>query len=273
MRIEYEESESPGGAVQPRPEIKISNTNVLEEKKQELWKKLTTEETGEAAPKPITKAEVAKPREASAPPPLPDRALVAPDLKKFLSTREETRNPFEEQAGRIEEALRQIADPGEELPPEQLMLQRLESIETRLLQREAEEARQREVEAYERSIEDFKSKVVGFIDARAEDYPGIVALGRQEAAFDALLSLTQQGQDLSEEDVASHMEAQLRSDYEALQAVYKPSKATNTSDKPKTKTASVMPDPDGNTYGHTVDKIANLKDAQQALWDRLQRSA
>lgn len=238
---------------------------------QELWDKLAAKT--EPAEAPITKADTEEGAPEPEEKPLPDRALVDPGLRDFLvNQRTPEPNPVVEQASRIEEALHQLAQPApEQLPVEQILLQKLNSVEQRLAQREAEDTQRRAKEDYDRSMNDFKAKFTSSIEKEKENYPGIVALGRSDVVFSDLVAAMNNGQDISAEKVLSKHEEALRADYERLRAVYGESKASNPSN-PDPKQTKQQPTPSRVNEVQLTD-FTNKKEAQEALWEKIQGRA
>jgi hypothetical protein len=212
--------------------------------------------------KKITKKEIAKPKVEDAPEPLPDKALLSAEVAAFLrENRQAEPDPQSLEIARLREALDQLSQPTEELTFEQAMARKLESIESRLLQADAERAQQAAQARYENQIADFTSKARAYFDRNKEQYPGITKLGREDVAFQEYLKLANEDESASFEAVAQAMESQLRSDYETLHGIFddQPSKATKPSKTPETKQASPQ---------FKLSDYGSLQEAQQALWER-----
>ena len=268
MRIEYEDEAPVQTVHQPREEIKLSNVNVLEEKKKQLWDKMIKKTQQPEEEEIITKADVEKPKPEHEPKPLPDRALVVPELRQLLASKQEQKNPIEEQANRIEKALQMISSPPQEQTFEDTVLGKLEALEARMLRREAEELQRQQEQEFEAKVSKAREKFISHLNDNQDKFPGIVGLGRQEHVFNQIFNLAQQDVEFSEEQLLSQFEAGLRSDYEKLQSIYKTSKARKPSDTPKTTNAIEESTPAPAETG----QIHSLKDAQAALWNRLQNS-
>lgn len=229
MRIEYAEDGSKAEFQKEDGEFQVQRGSDLREMREKLWQKMTKTQQEE----PIKEEEVAKQEDPAAPKKLPDRALVAKDLANFLrSQQQKTPNPLEQEAAQLRNMLEKMNKPKEELSFEQQVAYKLEAIERRLVEDKLEQERAKAQERYEKELNSYAERTSEYIRSRKNDYPGIVALGREEFVFNELFSLAEQGQELSEDDVASQLEKGLRADYEILKSIYEPSKAADSSETP-----------------------------------------
>ena len=235
------------------------------EAKAAAWEASKTKPTEE----PITEEDVSGKEAVVKVKALPDRALVAPELKKFLASRKEQEvNPVVVQAQKIEQALQQIQQPATEpLTAEELILQKIEAMEQRELERNQREAEANAQAAYEKEINEYRERITKSIEDQPEKYPAILALERTEAVVNELLAALQNDEDTSEEEIASNIESGLWEVYNLMNAAKKPSQA---SDKPSTKTE---PSPTleaapqtGDDFG--IHKYSNKKAQQEALWKK-----
>ena len=234
-----------------------------------LWDAVVTGggESEESAP--ITREEVSGKPPDSEPEALPDRALVSKDLSEFLKSRKpEIVNPVIEQATRIEAALEQIQTPEPvQLSFEETLLQKIESLEQRGLERDQREADREAQAEYEQQISDFRSRITTSIEDRKEDFPAIVALGRTQMIADHLFTALDNDEEVSEVDIASKMEEALWAEYNKMKAL-----ETNSKDKPK---PSTKPTPTSDVVSKAVNDefelhtSQNKKDQQEALWARI----
>ena len=187
----------------------------------------------------LTKEDVAG-KKAPEPEAKADRELVAPSIREFLRAGEKapTQTALEREIADLRGALDSLAAPStkEELSVEQKMLAKLEAMEAREAERVAAEAAAREEEAYNNRVKSFRDGVIENVNAKKEEYAGLCALEQQEVVFNALVQRTQEGIDTSEDEIASEVEAGLRTVYETLHKVYSgsdPSKDSTPSSERK----------------------------------------
>lgn len=266
LEITYEDDNKSTPNDGPREEITLPHKDTSA--KEKAWEAAKTPKT-EA---PITREDITEgaPKEKSAA--LPDRALVAPELKKFLAERAEPEeNPVVVQAQRIEQALNQIQQPAGDPPTfEEQMLAKLEALEQRELERQQREAEANAQAEYTRKMDEFKTSIVSNIEARKEDFPAIVALGKTEAVAAQLIEAMENGAGVeSEEDLIKDIEQGFWEIYSRLETARKPSKATTKpSTQPETQAGSRL------QTQHTQDdfdihQYSNKKQAQEALWEKI----
>ena len=239
----------------------MSEEQTAEETPQEEQPKETIQEAWEK--QAITTEDVAgtKPAEEATP---ADRQLVAPSIRDFIreNTPKET-SGLETEISELRSALDSLRQPkAEETSMEQQMLQKLEALEVRESERVKKDDEAREEEAYNARVVTMKEGVVENIRARKDDYPGLLALEQEETAFNALVGRLQEGQETSEDDVASEIETGLKEVYEKLHKVYgTPSKEITTGSEPKTLSTDLAGS-DEVVDLSTMDK----RKAQAALW-------
>lgn len=230
------------------------------ETKEQMWARLA-----EAKEDAISTEDVAgtKPAEEGA---KPDRELVAPSIREFIRAQQVVEpTPLESEISELRGALDGLraegqpqADPA---TPEAQVLAKLEALEAREAERQAAEAEAREEESHNAQVRVMKEGVVENIRARKEDYPGLLALEQEETAFNALVGRLQEGEDTSEDEVASEIETGLKEVYEKLHKVYGISKDPTPASEPTTLSNTLVADDTPVDYS-TMDKKAAMK----ALW-------
>lgn len=235
----------------------VTTTESAAETVEDVWKRtaeaetITTEDV--AGTKPATEADPA------------DRELVAPSIREFIRQNAEPAEPtvLEKEISELRGALDALRQPAAaETPIEQQMLSKLEALEQREAERVQKDTEAREEEAYNARVRAMKDGVVENIRARKQDYPGLLALEQEETAFNALVGRLQEGEDTSEDDVASEIETGLKEVYEKLHKVYGPSEETTTSER-KTLTNNLAGTDEPIDLSN-MDKAA----AMRALWDK-----
>ena len=267
LNIEYEDATSTNNINAPAPTSKITIDRSDKRAEQaKVWEASQTKT--EAATAPITKKDVAGEASDDEVAPLPDRALVAPDLGEFLRSKAPAiTNPIQEQAERLEQALNQIQTP-EPAPMsfEDAIMAKIEGLETGLLQRDQKQAEEKAQREYDTKINTFRTKIVENIRSAKESYPAIISLGREDAVATELVAALERGEDVSEDDIASEIEKGLWTMYESMTPLSgKPSKEkTKPSAKPTTPAPANEPEFNLNSYR---DKRA----AQAALWNKVVR--
>jgi hypothetical protein len=230
------------------------------ETKQEMWARLA-----EAKDEAITTEDVAgtKPAEEGA---KSDRELVAPSIREFIRAQKVVEpSPLETEIAELRGALdglRAEGTPENPQTPEQQVLAKLEALEARESERQDAEKAAREEEDQNSRIRAMKDGVVENIRSRKEDYPGLLALEQEETAFNALVGRLQEGEDTSEDEVASEIEEGLKEVYEKLHKVYGISKDPTPASEPTTLTNTLVADDVPVDYTTLVDKKAAMK----ALW-------
>lgn len=226
------------------------------ETKAQVWERLKTEK--------ITTEDVAgtKPAAEDA---KPDRELVAPSIREFI--RAQTKQVAEPTALETEiselrgalDSLRAEGAPKEAaLTPEERVLAKLEALESREAERLAADEEAREEETQNAQIRVMREGVIENI--KSGDYPGLHALEQEETAFNALVGRLQEGEDTSEDEIASEIETGLKEVYEKLHKVYG-SKETTTASEPTTLTSNLVAD-DEPVDLSTLDR----KEAMRRLW-------
>jgi vacuolar-type H+-ATPase subunit I/STV1 len=191
------------------------------EKIEQAWSKATAAPSKVEAP--ITKEDLSdgKPAEGSA---KSDRELVAPSIREFLRAQQPAPEPsaLEREIADLRQALDALAKPQtpKQVSVEQQMLGKLEALEAREAAREQEERERSEAEAYNSRLTALREGALENIRVRASDYPGLSALKQEETVVNALFARLQEGQETSEEEVASEVETGLREVYETLHRVY-----------------------------------------------------
>ncbi len=156
----------------PAPKETITLPHKDISKQEKAWESSKTDRTDE----PITTQDVAGTASVGKPTPLPDRALVVPELKKFLAERKPPEeNPIVAQAQKIEQALHQIQQPAQPIATfEEQMMAKMEALEQRDYERQQREAEVNSQAEYDRKMADFKSNIVSNIESRPVFHkPGI----------------------------------------------------------------------------------------------------
>jgi hypothetical protein len=237
------------------------------ETKEEAWDRMVTKtET------PITKEEL----RGEEPPEdvLPDRALVAPQIEEYLKGHKEPeQDPTLSEVASLRARIEELATPTPEEPTEmQTLLDKISSLEERDLQRQQDSVDKEALEAEEARFRTFKEGVVGNIRSEEDKYPGLIALSLEDNVFNTLVNMLQEGQQTSEDEVASKAEEELWGIYETLHAIknkhsddQEPSKAPNV---PTTLTPDLTAVDEPWSLEESMKK--GKKQAQAELWNRLQ---
>jgi len=156
-----------------------------------------------------------------------ERNLAAPSIREFIRSQKAPEptpeSTLEVEVRELRAALNAIAERGaqkQELSKEELLLQKFEELQA---QQEAAFASRREAEAAEsfnRQVEGLRAAAVENINARKDDFPGLMALEQQETVVNALFQRLEEGLDTSEDEIASEVENGLREVYKKLHSVY-----------------------------------------------------
>lgn len=193
------------------------------------WEHAKAETAAEAPAKPEVTAEALDEK--------PAREAVAPSIREFLRAQKPAEpsatSALEQEISELRGALDSIASHGqekEELSKEDIMLEKLSALEEReRLASEADVAAKQE-EEFNQRVAALRAGAIENINARKEDYPGLVALEQQDTVVNALFQRLEEGQETSEDEVSSEVEGGLREVYEKLHAVYG---ATQSKEAPK----------------------------------------
>ena len=202
-----------------------------------------------------------------------DRELVAPSIREFLRAQRPAEpavpTALEKEIGDLREALDGIA--GKNTPQatvEETMLAKLEALENRFATQEQRDAEAAEAEAYNNRVRTMREGVIANIDAQAEKFPGVIALGQQETAFNALVQRENEGTETSEVEIASEMEAGLREVYATLHKVY--SSAPSEEIKPASEAKQTLtPALSSTEEAPDLDKMS-VADRKEYLWNKHQ---
>jgi hypothetical protein len=272
-KIEYDdETSSDINAPQPTSTLKINRSDKRAEQAK-VWEATVSKTEDNDAP--ITKKDVSG-KDPDAPSDvLPDRALVAPSLREFLKAKAPViTNPIVEQADRLEQALTAIQTPAPEpMSFEDTILSKIEGLEQGMQERAQKEADDKAKAEYDNEINTFRTRIVKSIQDRKEDFPALIALGREEAVVNELLAAAERDEELSEVDVASEIEKGLWTMYENM------SPLSDTKSKDKTKpsakqtttspTKDDIPDPPVKVDDFALHTAQGKKAAQEALWNNI----
>jgi len=263
INLIYDDEAKPDTAAVPPDALHLPKDN--REAAAAAWEASKTKPTAE----PITEEDVSGKEADVKEKALPDRALVAPELKKFLDSRKaQEENPVVVQAQKIEQALQQIQQPATEpLTAEELILAKIEAMEQRELERTQREAEANAQAEYEKGMNDYRERITKNIEDQPEKYPAILALGRTEAVVNELLAALENDEETSEEEIASNIESGLWEVYNLMNAAKKPSQASTKpsikTEAPPTQEATSRPSDD---FG--IHKYSNKKAQQEALWKK-----
>jgi len=206
----------------------------------------------------------------------PDRKLVAPSIREFLRANTEPEAPagLEKEIADLRGALDGIANQGKppaELSVEQQTLAKLEALETRERERaEADEAAKAE-EEYNNRVRSMREGVVENINAKKEDYPGLVALEQQETVFNALVQRSQDGVETSEDEIASEVEDGLRTVYETLHKVYGSTPPSEDSTPSSERKVTLTPGLSGADEAADIENMSRSERIEY-LWAKSQKS-
>jgi hypothetical protein len=231
-------------------------------------------ETTEEAGAPLTKEDVAgtKPAGESS-----DRVLVAPSIREFLREQQAEPEPvqtaLEKEISDLRSALDGLAGKGAEageISVADRTLAKLEALEERELARNTADAEATAEEEYNNRVRVMREGVIENITARKEDFPGLVALEQQETCFNALVPRSHEGEETSEDDIASEMEQGLRTVYETLHKVYA---NTPSEDQTPASDAKVTLNPglSSTSEAADVDKMSRSERIEY-LWAKSQQS-
>ena len=197
------------------------------------WAK-TNEPQSEEAPAPTGEPEITAENLNEK----PERASVAGSIREFIRARQPKVEPektgLEAEVAQLRGALDAIAKNGgetQEPSREELLLQKFEELQAQQAAQLEAEAEAKEREAFEQQVAALRAGALENINAVAEtEYPGLAALEQQETVVNALFQRLEEGQETSEDEIASEVEAGLREVYQKLHAVYQgsttPSEAT-----------------------------------------------
>lgn len=156
-----------------------------------------------------------------------ERTLVAPSIREFIKAQKgEAPGPtsaLETEISELRAALDSLRQGGTEEKPltrEEAVLAKLEALEAREAERADADKEASEEEEFNQRIAALREGAVENINARAEDYPGLVALEQQETVVNALFQRLEEGTETSEDEIASEVEDGLKEVYEKLHKVY-----------------------------------------------------
>ncbi|HUW94433.1 MAG TPA: hypothetical protein VMW58_01485 [Anaerolineae bacterium] len=202
------------------------------------------------------------------------RESVAPKLREFIKAQQAPPEPsaLEKEIGDLREALDGLAAPATKQAQsvEQQMLAKLEALENRFATQEARDAEAREEEEYNNRVRTMREGVIENINARKEDFPALVALEQQETVFNALVQRSQEGVETSEEEIASEVEAGLRTVYETLQKVF--GSTAPSEDQPNSeRKVTLTPGLSGTDEAADLDTMSR-SDRIEYLWAKSQQS-
>lgn len=230
---------------------------------EEVWAKTVDE--------PITTEDVAGTKKDE-PEALPDRALVAPELANFIKTNVPAEpSVLEKEISEIKTVLSELRQPATpaEVTTEERLLQKLEALESRESLRVQELEQKAAEEAYEAQVRTLREGVVENVRASKEKFPGLVALKKEDMVFPELVDRLQKGENVSEDDIASKIEADLKTLWESLNDVYgqKPSQDKPPSQAPtQTLTPELTASDEPFDLEEAIKK--NKKEAAKAVWER-----
>lgn len=178
--------------------------------------------------------------------PAATRESVAPSIREFIRAQTAPEpgptSALEAEIAELRGALNSIAQNGqapETTTPEQDVLAKLQALENREAERQEQDAEARSTEEFNQRVAGLRAGALENINARAQDFPGLIALDQQETVINAVFQRSEEGQETSEDEVASEVEDGLREVYQKLHAVYgsAPSEApAPVSERPKTLT-------------------------------------
>lgn len=205
----------------------------------------------------------------------PDRELVAPSIREFLRAQQEPTPPsgLEKEVADLRGALDGLANRGQQeeaLTTEQTILAKLEALESRDVEaREANEAARAE-EEYNNRVRAMREGVIANVDARKEDFPGLIALEQQEVVFNALVSRSQEGLETSEDEIASEVEEGLRTVYNTLHAVYGSATPSEDSKPSSERKVTLTPGLAGADEAADVENMSRSERIEY-LWAKTQK--
>jgi len=234
----------------------------------------TAAEVWEATVEPITTEDVAGKKAEPAEEVLPDRALVAPELANFIKSNvPKEPSALEVEIREIKNVLSELRQPAtpQEVSREEVLLQKLEALEAREAQRAQAAEEQAAEEAYEAQVRTLREGVIENIRASKDKFPGLVALGQEEIVFTTLVDRLQKGENVSEEDVASKIEADLKILRDKLNEAYPDQKPSQDLTPSKAPSKTLTPDLSAGDEPFDLEEAIgkNKKDAARALWERL----
>jgi ribosome-binding protein aMBF1 (putative translation factor) len=221
------------------------------------------------ATKPITTEDVAGDKEA--PETLPDRALVAPDITNFIQANI-TKEPstIETQISEIKGILDAATQPQPEAPSgETAILAKLEALEQRDQERSDKEAHDKAEVEYDAKVRTLREGVVETIRADKEKYPTIVALEQEGQVFTNLVKLLEQGEAVSEHDVASKLETDLLELKDKMNKIGQTETPSKEETPPSKAPQTLTPDLTAADEPFSLEDFSNQKDAAAALWERI----
>ena len=156
-----------------------------------------------------------------------ERVSTAPSIREFIKAQKgEAPGPtsaLETEISELRAALDHLRQGGVEEKPqtrEEAVLAKLEALEAREAQRVDADKEAREEEEFNQRVAALREGAIENINARAEDYPGLVALEQQETVVNALFQRLEEGTETSEDEIASEVEDGLKEVYEKLHKVY-----------------------------------------------------
>lgn len=263
LNMTYDDEVNDGPA--PKQEIVLPHKDAALQEK--AWEAAKTTKTDE----PITTEDIAGKEVSEKPASLPDRALVAPELKKFLAqSHSQEENPVVVQAQKIEQALHQIQQPTPEpLSFEDQVVAKLDALEQREVARQQKEAQANAQAEYDSKMAAFREGIKNNITSRETDFPAIIALGKTDDVVSELIEAMDGDPNISEEDLVSEIEQGLWGIYSTLDKARKPSKDTP---KPSAKPDSpplALPVPQPTQDDFNIHTYSNKKAAQEALWNKI----
>lgn len=244
----------------------IAQEETVQPTAEEVWSK-TVEE-------PITTEDVAGTKAETKEEVLPDRALVAPELANFIKTNvPKEPSALEQEIREIKTVLSELRQPAtpQDISREEVLIQKLEALEAREAQRlQAEEERAAE-EAYEAQVRTLKEGVIENVRAAKDKFPALIALGQEELVFTSLVDRLQKGENVSEDDIASKIEADLKVLRDKLNEAYKTDQPSEDLTPSKAPSKTLTPDLSASDDPFDLDDAIkkNKKAAAQALWERL----
>jgi Skp family chaperone for outer membrane proteins len=218
---------------------------------------------------PLTTEDVAGSKPAG---PAADRQLVAPSVREFLRAQTPevapTQTALEKEISDLRGALDGLAGKKDEpLSVEQQTFEKLQALEARELERIQADKEAKAEEEYDNRMRSMREGVAENINAKKEDYPGLVALEQQETVFNALVQRSQDGLETSEDEIASEVEEGLRTVYKTLHGVYgstTPSEDSKPASEPK---VTLTPSLAGTTEAADIENMSRSERIEY-LWNK-----
>jgi hypothetical protein len=232
----------------------------------EVWARTVT--------KPISREDVRgeDPKAETQPERAPDRALVAPELAKFVQAKKGKKlDPIEARLASIESALRPEPEP-ERISEQEQLLRELRSVKEREEQRLAE----LEQQSYEQQLATYTKAIEEQLTAQKDKFPGLIKAKLTGNVVTKLLEELERGTATSEEEIASKAESELKAFYLNLKSVYEPEpeakpqpSSEDIKPKPKTLTSSLV---SGEEQLESEDLYTKYgKDGARLLWEKMNR--